>query len=102
MGRGAIANKLLLNLGVRVSPRTIRKYLPRLIGPGGRPRRDQRWSTFLKNHTQAIIACDFCVVATATFRIVYVFIVMEHASRRMLHANVTVHPSAAWALQQMH
>ena len=62
---------------------------------------DQRWSTFLKNHAEAIIACDFCVVATVTFRILYVLVVMEHASRRVIHLNVTAHPSAAWTLQQL-
>jgi putative transposase len=61
--------------------------------------RDQRWSTFLKNYSDAIIACDFCVVASATFRILYV--VMEHASRRIIHLNVTAHPTAAWTLQQL-
>jgi putative transposase len=67
-GEERIANELLLKLGLRVSPRTIRKYLPKLpAAPGGSPRRDQRWSTFLKNHADAMIACDFCVVASATF-----------------------------------
>jgi transposase InsO family protein len=101
-GEERIANELLLKLGLRVSPRTVRKYLPKLPGgPLNKPRRDQRWSTFLKNHAHAIIACDFCVVATATFRILYVFIVMEHASRRIIHVNVTAHPTAAWTLQQL-
>jgi transposase InsO family protein len=100
-GEERIANELLLKLGLRVSPRTIRKYLPKLTAPGSHPRRDQRWSTFLKNHAQAIVACDFCVVATVTFRILYVFIVMEHASRRIIHVNVTAHPTAAWTLQQL-
>jgi putative transposase len=48
-GEERIANELLLKLGLRVSPRSIRKYLPKLPGPSGNPRRDQRWSTFLKN-----------------------------------------------------
>ena len=101
-GEERIANELLLKLGLRVSPRTIRKYLPKMPAtPVGRPRGDQRWSTFLKNHAQAIIACDFCVVATVTFRMLYVFVVMEHASRRMIHVNVTAHPTAAWTLQQL-
>jgi transposase InsO family protein len=100
-GEERIANELLLKLGLRVSPRTIRKYLPRWIAPGGTPHYDQRWSTFLKNHAQAITACDFCVVATATFRMLYVLVVMEHASRRIIHVNVTAHPSADWTLQQM-
>ena len=97
-GEERIANELLLKLGLRVSPRTIQKYLPKLpAAPGsGNPRRDQRWSTFLKNHAEAIIACDFCVVASATFRILYVLVVMEHASRRIIHVNVTSHPTAAW------
>jgi transposase InsO family protein len=101
-GDERIANELLLKLGLRVSPRTIRKYLPESpIAPAGNPHRDQRWSTFLKNHADAIIACDFCVVASATFRILYVLVVMEHASRRIIHLNLTAHPSAAWTLQQL-
>jgi transposase InsO family protein len=101
-GEERIANELLLKLGLRVSPRTIRKYLPKLpAAPAGKPRGDQRWSTFLKNHAKVIVACDFCVVATVTFRILYVFVVMEHASRRMVHVNATAHPSAAWTLQQL-
>jgi putative transposase len=92
----------LLKLGLRISPRTIRKYLPKLpSAPGGKPRGDQRWSSFLKNHAQTIIACDFCIVSTVTFRILYVFVVMEHLSRRIIHANVTAHPTAAWTLQQL-
>jgi putative transposase len=100
-GEERIANELLLKLGLRVSPRTIRKYLPKSSVPGSNPRCDQRWSTFLKNHAQVIVACDFCAVATANFRILYLFIVMEHASRRIIHVNVTAHPSAAWTLQQL-
>jgi putative transposase len=101
-GEERIANELLLKLGLRVSPRTIRKYLPEApAAPGGKPRRDQRWSAFLKNHAAAIVACDFCVVASATFRILYVFVVMEHASRRIVHLNVTADPTAAWTLQQL-
>jgi len=72
-GEERIANELRLKLGLRVSPRTIRKYLPKSpAAPPGTRRRDQRWSTFLKNHAVAIIACDFCVVARATFRLFYV------------------------------
>jgi putative transposase len=101
-GEERIANELLLKLGLRVSPRTIRKYWPKFpITPAGHPRRDQRWSTFLKNHAAAIIACDFFVVASASFRIFYVLVVMEHASRRIIHLNLTSHPTAAWTLQQL-
>jgi putative transposase len=100
-GPQRIANELLLKLGLRVSSRTVRKYLPKLpSAPGGKPRRDQRWSTFVKNHAAAIIACDFCVVVSATFKLFYVLVVMEHASRRIIHLNVTAHPTAAWTVQQ--
>ena len=98
-GEERIANELLLKLGVRVSPRTVRKYLPKR--PPGQPRGDERWSTFLKNHAKAILACDFFVTVTATFRLLYVFVVIEHGNRRLMHVNVTAHPSAAWTLQQM-
>ncbi len=66
-GEERIANELLLKLGLRVSPRTVRKYMPKR--PPGRPRGDQRWATFLRNHADAIVACDFFVAVTATFRL---------------------------------
>ena len=98
-GQERIANELLLKLGLRVSPRTVRKYLSRR--PPGRPRGDQRWSTFLQNHARAIVACDFFVAVTSTFRVLYVFIVIEHHSRRLIHFNVTAHPNAQWTRQQL-
>ena len=101
-GEERIANELLLKLGLRVSPRTIRKYLPKRLNPGrGKRATTQRWRTFVRNHAQAIVACDFCVVVTATFRLLYVFVLMEHATRRILHVNVTAHPTASWTLQQL-
>jgi putative transposase len=101
-GQERIANELLLKLGLRVSPRTVRKYMPCSLerGPGTRVQ-SQRWRTFVHNHAQAIVACDFCVVVTATLRLLYVFVMIEHASRRLLHVNVTAHPTAAWTLQQL-
>ena len=60
----------------------------------------QRWMTFVRNHAKAIIASDFFVVVTATFQLVYVFVIMEIASRRVLHFNVTRHPTPDWTLQQ--
>jgi transposase InsO family protein len=101
-GEERIANELLLKLGLRVSPRTVRKYMPKRMDHGrGQRVTSQRWVTFVRNHAQAIIACDFCVVVTATFRLLYVFVVMEHATRRLLHGNVTAHPTAPWTLQQL-
>ena len=98
-GEERIANELLLKLGIRVSPRTVRKYMPKR--PPGRPRGDQRWATFLRNHAKAIIACDFFVAVTVTFRLLYVFVLIHHGSRRLVHFNVTAHPTAAWTLQQL-
>ena len=98
-GQERIANELLLKLGLRVSPRTVRKYTPKPVP--GRPRADQRCATFLRNHTKAVIACDFLVAVTASFRLVYVFVVIHHSTRRLLHFNVTRHPTAAWTLQQL-
>jgi transposase InsO family protein len=98
-GEERIANELLLKLGIRISPRTVRKYMPKR--PRGQPRGDQRWSTFLKNHAAAILACDFFVAVRVTFRTLYVFVVIEHGTRRLAHLNVTSHPSAQWTLQQL-
>jgi putative transposase len=74
-GQERIANELRLKLGLRVSPRTVRRYLPKRLdqGPGTRVP-SQRWSTFVRNHAKAIVACDFCVVVIATFRLLYVFV----------------------------
>ena len=84
-GEERIADELSLKLGVRVSPRTVRKYLE-IDRPCGRD--SQRWSTFVQNHALAIVACDFFVSVTATFQILYVFVAMEIGSRRILHFNV--------------
>jgi transposase InsO family protein len=55
---------------------------------------------FVRNHAQSVVACDFFISVTATFRIVYVFVAMEVGSRRIVHCNVTQHPTAEWATQQ--
>ena len=75
------------------------EYMP--VRPPGHPRGDQRWSTFLRNHATAILACDFFVAVTATFRVLYVFVVIDHSTRRLAHINVTAHPNADWTLQQL-
>ncbi len=75
---------------------------PRRVDHGrGQRMSSQCWRTFVRNHAQAIVACDFCVVVTATFLPLYVFVMMEHATRRILHCNVTAHPTAHWTLQQL-
>ena len=99
-GEERIANELLLKLGIQVSPRTVQKYLCAGGGPRRSPDSGQRWLTFIRNHAQAIVACDFFVVITAHFRILYVFVLMELKTRRIIHCNVTAHPTAEWTLQQ--
>src|SRR5215475_12122501 len=96
-GEERIANELLLKIGIQISPRTVRRYMPK---DPKRPVPSQRWMTFVRNHAKAIIAADFFLVATATFRLVYVLVIMEIETRRILHLNVTQHPTAEWTLQQ--
>ncbi len=92
-------DELSLKLGILVSSATVRKYLRRGTPHGG-GMGDQRWSTFVRNHAEGIVACDFVVTVTASFRILYVFVAMEIGSRRILHTNVTEHPTAEWTTQQ--
>ena len=56
--------------------------------------------TFVRNHAEGILACDFFVTVTASFRVLYVFVIMEVGTRRIAHVNVTARPKAGWALQQ--
>jgi len=100
-GEERIAAELSVKLGILVSPRTVRAYWPQERDPrGGRRTGSQHWRTFVRNHAKAIVAADFLVAITAGFRVLYVFVVMEVGSRRILHCNVTAHPTAAWAVQQ--
>jgi putative transposase len=98
-GEERIAAELLLKVGVSVSPRTVRRYMRRPV-PSGHSSRPQAWRTFLRNHGSEVLACDFFVTVTASFRLVYVFLVLEVSSRRILHWNVTEHPTAEWTVQQ--
>jgi transposase InsO family protein len=101
-GEERIANELWLKLGLRVSPRPVRKYLPKPLDHGrGKRVSSQHWRSFVRNHARAIVACDFCAVVTATFRLLSVLVVIEHAARRMLHGKVTAHPTAPWTPQQL-
>jgi putative transposase len=97
-GEERIADELLLKIGIQISPRTVRRYMP--TEPKVPGMTFQRWKTFVRNHAKTIIACDFFIVVTATFRLVYVFVIMEVGSRRILHFNTTCHPTAEWTLQQ--
>jgi transposase InsO family protein len=86
----------LLKLGFEVGEATVSRYMPRRRKPPS-----QTWRTFLLNHTNNLASIDFFVVPTATFRVLYVFVVLEHARRRIVHFNVTDGPSARWAGQQI-
>jgi hypothetical protein len=100
-GEERVAAELSVKLGILVSPRTVRAYWPRESDPrSGRRTSSQHWRTFVRNHAQAIVAADFLVAITAGFRVLYVFVVMEVGSRRILHCKVTAHPTAGWTLQQ--
>jgi hypothetical protein len=85
----------LAKLGIAVADSTIRKYRPR-----GR-RANQTWKTFLHNHAKDLVAVDFFTVPTVTFRVLYVFLVLAHQRRKVLHFGVTESPSAAWTAQQL-
>jgi transposase InsO family protein len=100
-GQARVAAELSVKLGIYVSPRTVRGYWPPGSGSRGPHRTSsQHWKTFVRNHAQSTVACDFFVVVTARFRILYVFLLMEVGTRRILHCNVTAHPTAEWTLQQ--
>lgn len=88
----------LLKLGFVVSERTVARYLRR-VRRGGDP--SKRWLAFLQNHREVIVAFDFFTVPTLTFQLLYCFFVIEHGRRRILHFNVTRHPSAEWVVQQL-
>jgi putative transposase len=89
----------LLKLGFNISERTVARYLQSL-----RPRtrkRDQRWKAFLANHREAIVAFDFFAVPTLTFKLLYAFLIIEHGRRKILHCDVTAHPTSEWVVQQL-
>ena len=93
-GQARVAAELSVKLGIYVSPRTVRAYWPPEPERRGRRRTSsQNWRTFVRNHAQSIVACDFLVVVTARFRTLYVFLLMEVGTRRIMHCNVTAHPT---------
>jgi len=85
-------------LGFHVAERTVQRYMPKRPAPVGSV---ERWTAFLRNHAAAIAAMDLFTVPTATFRVLYVFVAIHHASRRVLHVNVTANPHSAWVVQQL-
>ena len=86
----------LLKLGATVSQATVSKYMIR-----HHKSPSQTWRTFLSNHSKDIVSIDFLTVPTATFRILFVFLIMSNDRRRVVHFNVTQSPTAAWTGQQI-
>ena len=94
-GAPRIVSELLL-LGHAVAERTVAKYMVRTRKPPS-----QTWRTFLGNHVGDIAACDLFTMPTVTFRVLYVFIVMRHDRREIVHFNITTNPHAEWTAQQI-
>ncbi len=86
----------LLKLGIQIAEATVGRYMVRR-----RPSPSQTWRTFLTNHVRQLVSVDFFVVPTFTFRVLFVFVVLAHDRRQILHVNVTGHPTAAWTAQQL-
>jgi hypothetical protein len=86
----------LLKLGIEVSQATVAKYMVQR-----RRTPSQNWRTFLRNHAEGIAAIDMFVVASASFRLLYVIIILAHDRRKIVRAAVTAHPTAAWLSRQL-
>ncbi len=83
-------------LGIDVSESTVAKYMIRHRKPPS-----QSWRTFLDNHVSELMSVDFFTVPTATFRVLYVFVILKHDQREVVHFNVTQNPTAQWTAQQL-
>ena len=90
------SNSALLKLGIDVSQTSVAKYIVRKRQPPS-----QTWRTFLENHVKTIVSIDFFTVPTIRFQVLYVFLVVAHDRRRIVHFNVTEHPTAEWTGQQL-
>ena len=86
----------LLKLGIEVSQATVAKYMVRRRGTPS-----QNWRSFLRNHAEGIAAIDMFVVASASFRLLYVMIILAHDRRKIMRTAVTEHPTAAWLSRQV-
>jgi transposase InsO family protein len=86
----------LRKLGIQISERTVSRLLPRKRRPPS-----QTWKEFLDNHLNQLVSIDFFTVPTATFRVLFVLVVLAHRRRSAIHFNVTEHPTAAWTAQQV-
>ena len=85
----------LTKLGISISQAAVSKYMIRHRKPPS-----QTWRSFFDNHVKDLVSVDFFTLPTATFRVLFVFIVLCYDRRRIAHFNVTDHPSAEWTAQQ--
>ena len=85
----------LLKLGIDIGETSVGKYMAR-----GRKPPSQTWRTFLENHVKTMVSVDFFTVPTIRFQALYVLLVLAHDRRRIVHFNVTAHPTAEWTAQQ--
>jgi putative transposase len=86
----------LLKLGIAIAERTVSRLMPKR-----RPQPSQTWRTFLANHVQDLVSIDLFTVPTARLRVLFVLVVLAHHRRRVVHFNVTEHPTATWTAQQI-
>jgi transposase InsO family protein len=86
----------LLKLGIDIGETSVGKYIVRSRKPPS-----QTWRTFLENHVKTMVSVDFFTVPTIRFQVLYVFLVLAHDRRRIIHLNVTAHPTAEWTAQQL-
>ena len=86
----------LLKLGLEISERTVSRLMPQNPKPPS-----QTWKAFLNNHVKDLVSIDFFTVPTATFRVMFVLVVLAHYRRRVIHFNVTEHPTAMWTGRQI-
>ncbi len=86
----------LRKLGIEVAERTVSRLMPKRRAPPS-----QTWRTFLANHVRDLVSLDFFTVPTAGLRVLFVFLVLAHHRRRVVHFNVTGHPTAHWMAQQI-
>ena len=87
----------MLKLGYDISESTVLRYMPKKEGSTT----DQNWKTFLKNHSSEIISIDFFCVPTISYKILHVLVFLSHERRKIIHFNVTYHPTSEWAVQQL-
>jgi putative transposase len=86
----------LLKLGMEISEGTVSRLMPKYRKPPS-----QTWKAFLNNHVQGLVSVDFFTVPTVSFRVLFVFVVLAHHCRRIMHFNLTEHPTAGWTAQQI-